>query len=353
MKKYATYPGKIVSALSKDKGKRVKTFDEFLKKKKALGEKLELQYLKKLKKGVNIKVDVKGDKASGNVSFVADLNPGKNASGSVVYEGAKKEIDLTKIKKKYQAKSKHTHTIYFSGKGNSSKLMIASTPMEMPSYINEFKNEKEKAANFSSSLRIYNQIISDIDGFMKNTNPNKDVVVFELEIKNKIVLLSDTLAILEDKDKKTSNRIKECVIIFNKPKASFDQNEYYNQLQGQENGINKIFVADWKTNRDKFASEGRAKESDNEQQEFRNKIKNKLIRGYIDIMKLSSKDAEDKADFYLSDKAALHDPDQIAGGFADEIKRLGSLRINSSLGKQWTANSRIGKLDKHVEDESS
>jgi hypothetical protein len=48
----------------------------------------------------------------------------------------------------------------------------------------------------------------------------------------------------------------------------------------------------------------------------------------------------------MKTQAALHDPDQIAGGDPTKIKKLGSKNINSSIGSQWKTN--VKELDDAV-----
>ncbi|WP_395343518.1 polymorphic toxin type 15 domain-containing protein [Ningiella sp. W23] len=47
----------------------------------------------------------------------------------------------------------------------------------------------------------------------------------------------------------------------------------------------------------------------------------------------------------MSQLAALHDPDIIAGGYPDKIKKMGNTHVNSSLGSQWSKGGRIGEMD--------
>jgi len=60
----------------------------------------------------------------------------------------------------------------------------------------------------------------------------------------------------------------------------------------------------------------------------------------------SFREAEEQALKWIKDKAALHDPDQIAGGNPLKITGMGDSRINSSIGSQW--KSRIGNVDKEI-----
>ena len=64
--------------------------------------------------------------------------------------------------------------------------------------------------------------------------------------------------------------------------------------------------------------------------------------------KYGSKEAMSKAKSWAKGKAALHGPDKIAGGKANNFSRLGDSKINSSIGAQWKARARIGKLDNYI-----
>ena len=61
---------------------------------------------------------------------------------------------------------------------------------------------------------------------------------------------------------------------------------------------------------------------------------------------MSRSDATTEAKQWLGTQAALHDPDQIAGGYAFPIAGMGDAAVNSSIGAQWP--SRIAPIDKHV-----
>jgi len=54
--------------------------------------------------------------------------------------------------------------------------------------------------------------------------------------------------------------------------------------------------------------------------------------------------ANEKVKSQMSDLAALHDPDLIAGG-DDKIRKLGNKNINSSLGSQWSKSGRVAGMD--------
>ena len=61
---------------------------------------------------------------------------------------------------------------------------------------------------------------------------------------------------------------------------------------------------------------------------------------------LSAKEADIQANNWMKTKAALHAPDQVAGGNPNNVIGMGSKSINTSIGSQW--KSRIGGLDDFV-----
>ncbi|HEL1634483.1 TPA: hypothetical protein TXL60_001871 [Streptococcus suis] len=56
----------------------------------------------------------------------------------------------------------------------------------------------------------------------------------------------------------------------------------------------------------------------------------------------SLEEAEQQAKNWLSTQHALHDPDQIAGGFANNVTGIGDANINKAIGSQW--KNRIGTV---------
>lgn len=75
-----------------------------------------------------------------------------------------------------------------------------------------------------------------------------------------------------------------------------------------------------------------------------NKTKELRRQGY------NKKQAGLMAKVWAKGKSALHGPDQIAGGRADNITGLGDSRINSSIGSQW--RSRVLMLDAYISEQA-
>jgi hypothetical protein len=128
-----------------------------------------------------------------------------------------------------------------------------------------------------------------------------------------------------------------------------DVPEFERQIKGQEEGMNKLTVDEFIKNRDAYLKDGRSAEGSKAQEKFRT---NARIQKIDEFRKqgMSIKNAEAMADNYMSDKAALHSPDQIAGGKGDNITGMGDVRVNSSIGSQW--KTRIGKIDANVRNQA-
>ncbi|WP_449450407.1 polymorphic toxin type 15 domain-containing protein [Streptococcus suis] len=62
----------------------------------------------------------------------------------------------------------------------------------------------------------------------------------------------------------------------------------------------------------------------------------------------SLEEAEQQAKNWLSTQHALHDPDQIAGGFTNNVTGVGDAQINKAIGSQW--KTRIGTVDEVVDE---
>ncbi|MBC2420060.1 hypothetical protein HGI38_25815 [Clostridium beijerinckii] len=146
-----------------------------------------------------------------------------------------------------------------------------------------------------------------------------------------------------------------------KPKFNNDPNlkaEYTRQVKGQEEGLNKLSIKEYLDNREAYTNRlneqklsgkknpsGRDPKSATQQQWVRNEAIKDKIKEYTN-QGLSRKEAKEKANIWIKTQAALHDPDQIAGGNPLNVTGMGDKRINSSIGSQW--KSRADNVEKQV-----
>ena len=151
----------------------------------------------------------------------------------------------------------------------------------------------------------------------------------------------------EKKDVAEKTRMEPPVTIEFTCKDKYDKTEYNRQVKNQEKGMNNISLHNYLKNRESYKENGRNLElgqpaQEKARQEARaDRILENRRNG------VSREEAEKEADEWLDTQAALHDPDQIAGGDAANVIGIGDKEINSSIGSQW--QYRIEAVDEAVQ----
>ena len=69
--------------------------------------------------------------------------------------------------------------------------------------------------------------------------------------------------------------------------------------------------------------------------------KKQKINELTSNLKISVEEAKAKAKEWIKTQAALHNPDQAAGGDPTNITGVGDAAINKSIGAQWKKNAVI------------
>lgn len=140
-------------------------------------------------------------------------------------------------------------------------------------------------------------------------------------------------------------RIEEIQVEFNRnPKHS--EEEFSRQLADQQKGMNELTVQEYLDNRERYIAEGRALEGNAAQRVARENAFSDKYNEFIESG-LSRSEAELKAQEWLDTQAALHNPEQIAGGYPDKIGGMGDTGVNSSIGIQW--RYRIDYVDEQIQ----
>ena len=136
-------------------------------------------------------------------------------------------------------------------------------------------------------------------------------------------------------------------------RPGLDRAEFARQLTGQQQGLNRLTVAEFLANRDRYLAQalstgdGRAPEGNAAQTLARTiAFRRKADELQANDEDLSPEEAATQAQQWLDTQAALHDPDQVAGGHADQVTGMGSARIDSSIGAQWP--KRIIGIDQQI-----
>ncbi|EOV9527781.1 polymorphic toxin type 15 domain-containing protein [Bacillus cytotoxicus] len=126
-----------------------------------------------------------------------------------------------------------------------------------------------------------------------------------------------------------------------------DSEEFARQLKDQEKGMNELTVDEYLKSRERYIAQGRAIEGNAAQQAAREEA---YVQKVNELQRegLTLSNAKKKAKEWLDTQAALHNPNQIAGGKAEIIGGMGDKRINSSIGSQW--RYRIDIVDEQIKE---
>nr|WP_324250972.1 polymorphic toxin type 15 domain-containing protein [Bacillus sp. AF12] len=120
-----------------------------------------------------------------------------------------------------------------------------------------------------------------------------------------------------------------------------DPEEFARQLKNQEKGMNELTVNEYLKNRERYIAKGRAIEGNAAQKMARQEaLKDKIAE--LRKQGLSRADATKQASDWMDTQAALHNPDQIAGGRVDSIGGLGD------SGSEKVENLEKVKLREHI-----
>lgn len=164
----------------------------------------------------------------------------------------------------------------------------------------------------------------------------------------------------KEKDKHKSeiekNKMEPPVVIKFRCPEGANSKEFERQIKAQERGLNSQTVAENKKNREAYVARkeetgnGRDVESKKaqkiaRQKAFQSRIETNQKNG------MSYSDAKKEAESWIKTQAALHNPDQIAGGDPSKVSRMGDAKVNSSIGVQW--KHRVDELKTAVDDYSN
>lgn len=148
-------------------------------------------------------------------------------------------------------------------------------------------------------------------------------------------------------------RMEPPVIIVFKCPDGVDPKEFLRQIKGQERGLNSQTIAENTQNREAYAR--RKSETGNgrspECKEVQERTRQKALQSRIETNQkngMTYSEAKAEAENWIKSQAALHNPDQIAGGDPVKVSRMGDASVNSSIGVQW--RSRVAILDQAIAD---
>ncbi len=292
------------------------------------------------------------------------------------------------------AAGKEAHAVWLEIKGGNPEAIIASTPKPAKQQLDGWHDEAKQKSLQAQVDPYINQGIGIATRAVNNlkrsgTTTTVDAVTIEQMWKSDGKALARVVTIIRNAlgpevnyafvtDSSGVKRTKLVTISFLCP-ANLSQaglrGEFTKQVEGQQEGLNKLSVPEWFTNRSSFLSAGR---SNSEQRKFRENNKDSWLtskaaeiqsRPYnqellvqlrkviattelIDLQdvtktpRVAAARARTIAELIWTQQAALHDPDQNAGGNAAGLTGLGDKDVNSSIGSQW--KDRVYLIDREV-----
>ena len=220
----------------------------------------------------------------------------------------------------------------------------------------KYNAEEKEGVEYKDNLESKDNTETGKDSEEKNKENVKTEDKDKEEIKDKE---SDTTK--ENKTGENKNQDAEkmkkmeppIIIKFICPEG-MNKEEFIRQLKRQERGLNSQTVAENMDNRAAYEkrraetgngrdiSEGKKAQEIAREKALQSKIESNQKKG------MSYSEAKAEAQEWIKKQAALHNPDQIAGGDPSKVSGMGDAGVNSSIGSQW--RSRVEHLKQNVDD---
>lgn len=133
--------------------------------------------------------------------------------------------------------------------------------------------------------------------------------------------------------------------------------DYAKQLSGQQDAINSLTATEYQAARDAYSALGRNPAADAMQEATRSEFVEHVRGSIFDSLKSSGMSNEaamsaatEQANAVAGKLAALHEPDMVAGGWANpDPTRMGSSSVNSSIGGSWNQGGRLSGMDESAQ----
>lgn len=134
--------------------------------------------------------------------------------------------------------------------------------------------------------------------------------------------------------------------------------EMASQLKAQQDEINSMSAAEYKAARTAYASVGRNPLAEAAQSSYRKDFAKQVSRGIQESLRSSGLSrsaakvqAEARTKEIMGKLAALHEPDMVAGGWAQPTpKGMGRSDVNGSIGGSWNQDGRLASMDAAADD---
>lgn len=285
------------------------------------------------------------------------------------------------------------HRLWVDATGPRPRVMMASTAAPLSQHLAQFRAQagtlpQGKRGETLAAIGRAQPIAAQIDtqaqaaaNALLDQRPPINRQITQLEN----ALRPDLITILNNLSPTIPPEIDEVALPFSPPPGLFSRSEYARQLGQQQNGINAMFVAQWLRNRDLYVARreadrqagaarpsGRDPASRSLQANLRTRVEQALVRRLLggpsssialpsecgqyelDFLSRAFRDApryghtlnanggfadpsqaSQKVANWMSRNHALHTPDQVVGGEADQLTGMGQGDVNGDIGRNW------------------
>lgn len=231
----------------------------------------------------------------------------------------------------------------------------ASAASRMQSAMNDCRSSQSKAAQIRAQIRALLQEETDLVDWNEEdrdptVSPEDRKYIVEQEDSGETEDWSD-MSLDRSYSRLSGELLSREPIVIDMPyraDAKYSKEEFIDQALYQEYGLNNLSVADFLRNYENRRKNGRSPEGSERQKEYAEGLREDIkFEAWQRNKNLTPEQLESIADYRMSGGAALHDPDQVAGGSPDGIHSYGSGKVNSALGSLW-GHGRADRLYQQV-----
>ena len=212
---------------------------------------------------------------------------------------------------------------------------------KMQSAMNQCRSAQNQARQTRERIR---ELLEDESLYDWNEDERDPTVSAEerkliTELEDSGEMDGDFVSLNRSHSRLSGNLLSEEPIVIDMPyhmEAGYGEGSFISQALDQEAGLNRLTVAEFLENYESRKKYGRSPEGTQFQKQYtlglRETIKDDARNRNSG---LTEQQLDALADYQLSGGAALHEPDQIAGGSPFGIHSYGDGKVNSALGSLW------------------
>ena len=215
----------------------------------------------------------------------------------------------------------------------------------------EKKTEQTAPTSVGEDTQSLERDITDWEKIRTSSTASEEQMLLEMEANGELTIRASEMghSSVDMSVPRISEEPIELDMSFKSDKVNVD--EFYSQGHMQEDALNNLTVEEYFNNYNSRVQNGRAAAGTEAQREYRFIAKEITTDDLMEANPaLSYQEARKMATETYRKSAALHNPDQIAGGDPTQIHAIGGSRENSVFGALWGKGRRAEQLhDKIVE----